>query len=443
MWDSLLEMRIVDDAFLFTWYIVSGVLVLYLLAKQWSIRWFLVAFLVLFVGALIGGAVVWVAVNVLNAFGGPVIDEVWLWTPAAFAAIGLAIFNLWGSRWWRKIIAVLAVGVFALTAVFAINAAYGINRTLGALLHISTADPITPVPPPTDPATPAPEGPLYSWWQAPEDLPATGVLGEVEGGIPNDVSGFPARPAQLYLPPAALVENAPRLPLVIFMMGQPGDPDGSFIAETLEEYQADHAGLAPIALIVDQLSDPSLDPLCLDTEMGNVETYVMQDVVPWARANLNVQAEPRFWTVGGYSNGGQCATSFGAKYPEVFGNILSISGEEFPGADDTSSTLVNVFGGNQAAYDAAKPANIMAEKAPYPDSWAVFTVGSEDGRYAEGVERNAAAAEQAGMQVSVLIVDGAGHLVDALVGGLHEGFGVLYPRLELAPPPEPEVEPAE
>ncbi|UOE43556.1 alpha/beta hydrolase-fold protein [Agromyces larvae] len=436
MWDALLEMRIVDPAFVTTWLVVSGVLVLYLLAKQWSIRWFLVAFIALFVGALIGGAVVWVAVNVLDSFGGPVQDAVWLWTAGAFAAIMLAIFNLWGSRWWRKLIAVLSIGVFAATAAFGINAAYGINRTLGALLHVSTADPIRPTPPPTDPATPAPEGPLYAWWQAPEGMPEHGVLGEVEGGVPNEASGFPARPAQLYLPPAALVENAPRLPLVIFMMGQPGDPDGSFIADTFEAYQAEHAGLAPIALVIDQLSDPTIDPMCVDSPRGAVETYVMQDVVPWARANLNVQAEPRFWTVGGYSNGGQCATSFGARHPDVFGNILSVSGEEFPGADDESDALVGVFGGNQAAYDAAKPANIMAAHGPYADSWAVFTIGSEDPRYAAGVERNAAAAEQAGMHTTVITIEGAGHVADALIGGLRDGFAALAPRLELEAPPE-------
>ena len=40
---------------------------------------------------------------------------------------------------------------------------------------------------------------------------------------------------------------------------------------------------APIGLVIDQLGDPAADPLCLDTDRGSVETYVMQDVVPWAR----------------------------------------------------------------------------------------------------------------------------------------------------------------
>ncbi|WP_395244772.1 alpha/beta hydrolase [Agromyces sp. MMS24-K17] len=439
MWDSLLEVRIVDPAFLYAWYGLSAILVLYLIAKQWTIRWFLVAFIVLFLGFLAGGALLWVAVNVLNLFGGPVDDAVWVWVPAAFAGITLAICNLWGSRWWRKLIAIVSMAVFALTAVFAVNASTGIDRTLASLLHVSTADELTP-PPLLDPATPTPSGPLYSWWQAPEGMPAEGRTGEVAGGIPNAASGFEARPAQLYLPPAALVEQPPRLPLVVFMMSRPGDPDVSFLAETLDAFAADHAGLAPIALVIDQLGDPWSDPLCLDTDRGAVETYVTQDVVPWARASLNVQQEARFWTVGGYGNGGQCALSFGAKVPEVFGNVLDVSGEEFPGADREQETLEEVFGGDEVAYEMAKPTAIMAAKAPYADSWAVFTVGSRDGHAEGATERNAAAATTAGMHVVTLTVDGAGHGADALVGGLEAGFEVLYPRLELAPPPEVEAE---
>lgn len=443
VWESLLEIRIVDPAFLYAWYGLSAILVLYLIAKQWTIRWFLVAFLALFLGFLAGGALLWVAVNVLNLFGGPVDDAVWVWVPVATAAITLAIGNLWGSRWWRKVIALVSIAVFAVTAVFAVNASTGIDRTLGSLLHVSTADPITP-PALLDPATPVPSGPLYSWWQAPEGMPTEGRTGEVAGGIPNAASGFEARPAQLYLPPAALVEQPPRLPLVVFMMSRPGDPDVSFLAETLDAFAAEHAGLAPIALVIDQLGEPWADPLCLDTDRGAVETYVLQDVVPWARATLNVQAEPRFWTVGGYGNGGQCALSFGAKSPEVFGNLLDVSGEEFPGADHQQQTLEEVFGGDAVAYQMTKPSAILAAKAPYADSWAVFTVGTRDGHVEGAVERNAAAATTAGMHVLTFEVEGAGHGADALVGGLEAGFDALYPRLELAPPAETmaEAEPA-
>src|SRR5690606_12694306 len=122
--------------------------------------------------------------------------------------ITVAIWNLWHSRWWRKLIAVLAIPLFAATAVFGINAAYGLNPTIGSMLHISTATTID-LDPPDAAATGDPAEPLYLTWTPPPGMPATGATGLVEGGVPNDVSGFPARPAQVYLPPSALVEEPP------------------------------------------------------------------------------------------------------------------------------------------------------------------------------------------------------------------------------------------
>jgi enterochelin esterase-like enzyme len=187
-------------------------------------------------------------------------------------------------------------------------------------------------------------------------------------------------------------------------------------------------------LVVDQLADPSQDPLCLDTDLGEVETYVMQDVVPWARQHLNVLQGPRSTTVAGYSNGGGCAAYFGAKYPEVFGNILAVSPVEYAGAERPDEVLADVFLGDQAAYDAVKPANIMAAKAPYPDSTAVFTVGADDGTFGPGTQRLADAALLAGMASTFFSVPDADHGVSGLLGGLDEGFTVLFPRLGLAAP---------
>ncbi|WP_173922604.1 esterase family protein [Agromyces sp. Marseille-P2726] len=433
MWDFLLDVEVIDGPFLTTLYVLSAAVFIYLLGRGSGTSWVLTVVVLLIVGAMVGAGALWFAVNPLDSFGGPVIDAAWSWVAAASAGITLAIWNLWHSRWWRKLIASLAIPLFAMTAVFGINAAYGLNPTFGSMLHISRAATIDidppDAPPPADPAEP-----LYLTWTPPPDMPAAGASGIVEGGVPSTSSGFPARPAQVYLPPAALVEEPPRLPLVIMMMGQPGDPDVRFIAEVLDGYAAEHDGLAPIALVIDQLGDPSIDPLCLDTERGNAETYVMQDVVPWARANLAVLQGPAFTTVAGYSNGGGCATYFGAKHPQVFGNILAVSPVEFAGAEHNDDVLASVFDGNQAAYDAVKPVNIMAANAPYPDTTAIFTVGADDPGFAPGAERLADAAVEAGMTTTFILVPDADHGVSGLNGGLEAGFGVLYPRLGLAPP---------
>jgi len=433
VWNFLLDVNIVDGPFLYTMYAIAAAVFIYLLGRGPGWAWVLTAIIVLIVGAIVGAGILWVSVNVLDAFGSPVAEAVWFWVPAAFAGCALAIWNLWYSRWWRKLIAVLAIPIFSVTAVFGVNAAYGINRTLGSLLGVSTAGTIDIDAPDASPP-PDPTEPLYLTWTPPDDMPATGLIGTPEGGVPNANSGFGARGAQLYLPPAALVEDAPRLPLVIMMMGQPGDPDASFIGQVLDEFAAKNNGLAPIALVVDQLGDPSEDPLCLDTAMGNVETYVMKDVVPWAKAHLDVLQGPKFTTVAGYSNGGGCAAYFGAKYPETFGNILAVSPVEYAGAERNDDVLASVFGGVQAAYDAVKPANIMAAKAPYPDTVAIFTVGANDAAFGPGAQRLADAALQAGMVTTFYAVPDADHGVSGLLGGLEKGFEVLYPRLGLAAP---------
>lgn len=433
MLDAVLEISVVDGWFPIALYGLAGLLLLYLLFRERSASWVLTAFVLLIIGALVAGSALWVSVNLFDAFGGPVADAAWIWVPAAGAGILLAIWNLWRSRWWRKIIALAAIPIFAATAAVGINAAYGLDTTIGAMLHLSTADDVA-IPTPDPAETADPTEPLYQSWTPPPDLPKQGVTGLVPGGIPNTNSGFAARPAQLYLPPAALVDDAPRLPLVIMMMGQPGDPDPQFIAKVLDEHAAAHDGLAPIALVVDQLGDPSADPMCLDTELGKVETYVMQDVVPWAREHLDVLRSAPMWTVAGYSNGGGCAAYFGAKHPEVFGNILAVSPVEFAGAEHPDDTLKQIFGGDEAAYDAVKPVNIMKAKAPYPDSVAVYTAGENDPTYTASAQTLADAAAAAGIRATFFSVPGADHGVSALTGGLDHGFDVLYPRLGLQAP---------
>lgn len=433
--DAVLDVVIVEGPALLTVYVIAAVLFVYLLFRGGSGGWALTAIVVLVVGAMVGGAALWAAVHVLDLFGGPVADEAWLWVPAAFAAITLAVWNLWHSRWWRKLIAVLSIPVFVLTAVLGVNAAYGIDRTVGDVLGISTAKDLDIRDPGVDPPPADPAEPLYATWKAPAGMPKTGVIGTPVPAVPNTISGFPARQAELYLPPAALVEDPPRLPLVIMMMGQPGHPDATFIAQVLDGFAAEHDGLAPIALVIDQLGDPSEDPLCLDTDLGMVETYVMQDVVPWAKLHLNVLQGAASTTVAGYSNGGGCAAYFGAKYPETFGNVIAIAPTEYAGVEHSGEVLTTVFKGDQAAYDAVKPATIMDAKAPYADSTAIFAVGEDDHAFAPGTERLAEAAKAAGMATTYVEVPDGDHGASTLTAGLEDGFEVLYPRLGLAPPP--------
>lgn len=427
--DALWQLPVISGPVPWITYAIAIALALVLLIRRVTPRWLLTAVIGIGSGAIIGVGLFLIA-NALNAFGSPLPLEVGLWAGATLAGVGLAVVSLWDNPVWRRIVAGVAIVWFPITGMIGINAFYGLNPTLGSIFGISVDNPIViPTPAPTETTS----GPLYQSWTPPEGMPATGQQGTQV--IPATASGFDARPAGIYLPPAALVDGAPALPLVIMMMGYPGNPDPSFIAATLDGLAAQNKGLAPIVIVADQIGNGG-DPACADSAaFGNAETYIKTDVVNWARQNLHIIDDPASWVIAGYSNGGGCAIKYGAEEPDVFKNILDISGEPFPGSEDPADVTAQIYGGDDAAFEAAKPVNILAANAgQYEGVTAVFTAGGEDPTYIAAAATVSDAAITAGMTVTLYTVPGAGHVGEALTGGLQEGFTVLYPVLGLSPP---------
>ncbi|GAC1373283.1 MAG: alpha/beta hydrolase-fold protein [Pseudarthrobacter sp.] len=396
-------------------------------------RWAIVGAGAAAAGVLAGAVALVLVEGVFNVFGTPLGWQTRAWVLGLSAALGLAGANWWNSGPWRKATAAAAALMFLLAAGLGINAHYGLNPTLASLAGIPLVRPaeIPQHQRPPGRAGEAGNG-VAAHWAPPAGMPQAGTTGTQI--IPNPASGFPSRPAGIYLPPAALVPNPPALPLVVLMMGQPGNPDPQFVAAVLDKYASRHQGLAPIVIVADQLGDPLIDNLCLDTPLyGNPETFINKDVLAWANTHLNVINDPRYRTIAGYSHGGQCAISFAAKYPQLWGNVLDISGEEYPGAEHPDTTLREIFGGDQGAYDAQKPVNIL-HAHHYPDTTAVFTVANDDPIYVDATRKVNHAATSAGMTATYIEIPNAGHVIGALNGGLREGFRVLYPRLGLTRP---------
>ncbi|RFA22544.1 alpha/beta hydrolase [Subtercola boreus] len=431
--DAILSLNITNAPLIVTMSALSIALVLYLLIRRPTTRWVLTAALALVGGALAGALTILITVNVLDLFGtrlSPVVD---VWIILTFTGVAVAIANLWLSSWWRKLIAVIGIVVIGLTGTLGVNAAFGLNKTVAAFFGVTNEKPLdigSNTNSPTADPNIDPNAPLYSTWKAPADMPATGSLGTVS--IPNTESGFLARTPLAYVPPAGLVDNKPKLPVIIQLNGQPGSPGLDDPKVILDKLAAEHNGLGPIVVNPDQLGDDSKDPLCLDTSMGNVETYIMKDVVPWVKSHFAVSDNPKDWTILGFSNGGMCASYFGAKYPQVFGNFVDLSGDEYQGVDDRS-TLSRVFQGDQAAYEAVWPTTIMS-KTTYPDSVGVFTVGESDTEATAGVKKNYDAAVAAGIMASFTVIPGGGHDNVALDGGLSTAYDVLFPRWGLIAP---------
>lgn len=411
---------------------LAAALLAVLVVRRWRLRPLLWALGAAIAGALIGYAAYRV-VNATKVFGDVVPPFVWHWSAAAFAAIGLALGGLVGARTWRRVVALIGVVVFAVAGVVGVNMRFGLNPTLGSLFGVpfSTID----LPDRGSGATGAPATPLYQSWTPPAGMPAVGERGSQ--AIPATVSGFPARPAGIYLPPAALVKDAPALPLVIMMMGHPGGPDATVISDVMDAFAAQHRGLAPIVVVADQLGKDVNDTACADSSAyGKARTYITVDVVAWATQNLHVIQDPAYWTIAGYSNGGGCAITFGALDPQLWKNILDVSGEPYGGSEQVEKITKTVYGGDAAAFEASKPVNILAAAAPgtYRGMTAVFTAGAEDAAYIGHADELAAAARAVGMNVVRYDVPGAGHTGDALKVGLSQGFAAIAPVLGLTAP---------
>ncbi|CAM5272484.1 alpha/beta hydrolase [Leifsonia shinshuensis] len=429
MFDALLSIDVLDGPIPFTVFGLASALVVVLLARRPSLGWLRRLGLAVACG-LLAAVVTWlVCVRWLNLFGESLGMGNYLWVAAAFCGLALCVVSIGRTPRWRTAVAIVGIPVFLVAATLGINLNYGLDRTLGNLMAITVPNPITVRPPIQQSA--GYDVALWKHWKAPAGMPLRGKTGTVT--IPATISGFKAREAGVYLPPAALVPKPPALPLVIMMMGQPGNPDPEPIAEVLNGLAARHNGLAPVVVVADQLGSPWHDTLCRDTSIfGKAETYITQDVSSWALKTLPVTHDHRFWSVAGYSNGGLCGLSFGLDHPELYSNILDISGEEYPGAEHPAATLSIVFHGDQAAYDQAKPFNKMI-RGSFPGSM-IFTACRDDPAFHHVAELALRTAQRAGIASTFVDIPTGGHGIGALMGGLNGGLPLLYTALGLQKP---------
>ena len=414
--------------------ILSGVLIAAVILWR-PHRWWRMLFGGVFgAGALV---IVGIVLEDADAFDGPLPGIALVWIAWAGAGVGIGLVGIMSRPWPRRVLGSILLICALLVGSIGVNRAYGVTHTLAAILGVQT---IAAAPLPTkvadDPADDDSSQPLYERWQAPAGMPSKGRVSALSGSQQIPKTSFDARDGALYLPPAALVANPPDLPVIVFMMGQPGSPDPTALASALDAFAAAHQGLAPIGVIVDQLGAATHDPVCVDSQKyGAVSTYINKNVPAYIRAHLNVSTNISDWVIGGYSNGGSCALAFGATHPEVWGGILDVSGNEYPGSEHVDRTVKELFGGDKNAFTATIPTNVFATKrGAYAGHVAVFTHGSNDTTFGPGQVRNAQAARAVGFTVLESIIDGAGHTGTALGGGLTAGINQIAPSLGLAAP---------
>ncbi|MDR6867224.1 hypothetical protein J2Y69_001825 [Microbacterium resistens] len=424
----LLTLDIAEGVVPWTVWGIATAAVLVLIARRPTARWVRRALIAVLAGGVLGFLTA-VLGEAWNLFGGALPGSARWWAAGAFAAVALGIVSLWDSRWWHKVTAIILVIAALLSGTIGINAAFGLDRTPGELLGISTHAQAGVFPAPDPHATST--VPLAASWKPPADMPKKSAVFSLSGdkAIPS-TAGFVPRDGTIILPPAARVANPPALPVVVQMMGLPGNPDSSAVKDVLDKFAAEHDGLGPIVIIADQLGEQSQNPGCADTKTyGGVSTYFNTDIPQYIRTHLRVLQDPQYWTISGYSNGGACSFLYGAEHPEIWGNIIDVSGERWPGYGDEKSVLDEALKGDKAAFEANKPESVLLRHpGAYTDRRAVFTAGSEDKKYGPPAKAAADSASAAGFDATFYLVQGASHTGKALDDGLAEAFRQLAPR---------------
>ncbi|MFQ4147326.1 alpha/beta hydrolase-fold protein [Arthrobacter sp. LAPM80] len=333
----------------------------------------------------------------------------------------------------RRVLAAVATLVVCAFVGVHINANFGLYPTVGTL----TADPVVAVRgalPQLEKSsdTQFMKTPVSARWNAPDGLPASGKV--MSEPIPGTLSGFTARNAVVYLPPAYFSAKRPLLPVLVLVSGQPGAPT-SWLSTTkliadLDSYADRHGGLAPLVVIPDPNGSTSANTMCLNSRIAQADTYMAEDVPNWIKTHLNVDSNPAHWAVGGFSFGGTCAVQMVTRHPEVYRSFMAISPEREPAlAVERSITISRAFGGDEAAFDAQVPLVLLARNQ-YPTVHGWFASGSGDTLYSANVKVLHAAARKASMITESASFPG-GHSWTVANEALPHGLAFMYAAMGL------------
>jgi S-formylglutathione hydrolase FrmB len=351
-------------------------------------------------------------------------------TTLAVVAGGLVVLGLWaaGSRfpaatvWWgaaalgvlaytvsgwraagrvRRILSVLGVTLLTLSALGSLNASYGTYPTLHRLLTLHAVQHTAP----------GELGTIERRAAASGHLPGKGVV--VVEHIPATASGFRAKDAYVYLPPAWFRSPRPALPTLILLPGEPGSPADWTVAGdadvTADAYAAAHSGRAPIIVMVDPNGFETADTECVNSSFGNAETYLTVDVPAFARTALGASSGPHALAIAGLSAGGTCSIMLALRHPAEFDTFATFSGFAAPTYlnDGIPETVKILFGGSRQRFDEHDPLLLLrGQRFPGLAGW--FEVGDQDTVPHRAQALLVPAAKAAGIDTCARVVSG-GH----------------------------------
>ncbi|MFC7309644.1 alpha/beta hydrolase [Streptomyces monticola] len=335
--------------------------------------------------------------------------EILFWIGILFAGLCMALFKMPLLRWRGRAGALVAAFLVAVFAANQCNIFYDNYPTFRTMLGPQDTVSLKDAAGGKDSSVlEVPEGKTISEvWKPPAGLPAKGDVAKAT--IPGTKSGFKAQDAYVYVPPAYKAAQRPLLPVLVLMAGQPGAPENWItsgqLPDMLDAFAAQHQGLAPVVVVADQLGSPFKDPLCMNSRLGNIQTYLAEDVPAWITKNLQTSTDRKQWAISGLSNGGTCSLQMAVNAPERYGAFIDISGEFQPTNGSVQSTVKQAFGGDAAAYHKVNPADVM-KRQKFPDTAGVFVAGLDDQPYLGQARQIFQVAKGAGMKVELVELPG-------------------------------------
>ena len=287
---------------------------------------------------------------------------------------------------------------------------YAIAAVLGATLLTGCGTTAAPVRPTA--TRPSPSAARTHRRTAPSGAAGSASEGRlVARTIPGGRSGFGARSAVIWLPPALATEPSWRPPVLELLHGTPGGPndwvDLGGAQATFAAFAARHGGRAPIVVMPDINGTPHGDPECIRTPAGgDVEDYLSAVLPQWIRSHYRTSG--RRWAIAGVSEGGTCSAVLALRHPSqygVFGDLSGLARPTVGDTDDSATTIRVLFDGSRAAYDRHDPLWLLAHyRYPTLSGWIEY--GAADTAVRLASTAVAAEARTAGIDIRQTVAAG-------------------------------------
>jgi len=342
-----------------------------------------------------------------------------VWVGAALSAVGVAVTGWWSGPAAVRAVRLLTAPLAVLAAFCLINAHYGYWPTVGALLDKPQSGQISAGTLHREVTHHVAVVPVH---------PAVGQFGPV--AIPGRSVGFHAATAYVWLPPDYFSVAHAHLPVLLMLSGWPGDGKdwvrSGQVIRLVNHWAAAHGGAAPVMVFVDENGAKAFDTECVNGPQGNAETYLTRTVPGYITHTLGIRDDPARWAVIGFSEGGTCALDLGIMHPNLYGRFVDVAGDAAPnyGFGKTwQATVVDLYGGNLAAYRSHNPLEVMATHR-YRDVVGWFADGTGDQVHLEVAASLASAARAAGIQTRTLFSAGGHSWIFA-----KHAFVLIYPAL--------------